>query len=379
MTPDRPLLVVAGEPSGDRAIAAIVRALGARAIGLGGDALAGVGAELVGHVRELSAMGLAELPARAPGIARAIGRLIAAVRRARPAVAILASWSSANAAIGPLLRRAGLRVVWVSPPEVWAWGAGRARRLARAADVLVPTLPFEESIWRAAGADARYLGHPALDAPAVDRPALRRTLGLHRRALAVLPGSRPGEIARMLDAFVGAAVRLDLDARVIAAPSLDRPSRARIAEASAQARIPVVDAPAEQGASALLPAFDVALVASGTASLEAALAGVPPVVAYAMHPLTMRIARRVVTIDRIALPNVLLARAGLAPVFVERLQDEVHPSSLAAAVAATLADPARRAACDAVRGAMSAHGGPWAARVAEVVAELARNGVPARW
>jgi len=336
-------LVVAGEPSGDRTLAAVVRAGGARSFGIGGEALAAAGTDLLAHVRDLSGMGLFELGARVPAIARALGALVARVRKDPPERAVLCSWSSGNARLGAWLRGRGIPVTWISPPEVWAYRAGRLPRLARAADRFVPTLPFEVTLWRAAGADAHYVGHPSLDVSIPESPP-------RLASIAVLPGSRPAEIERLLPRFV-AAIRLlaPLDARVVRAPSLPPRSIALLERCG----LPLVTVDPRVGASGLLPSFDVALVASGTASLEAVVAGVPPVVAYALHPLTFAVARRLVDVSHVALPNVVLARGGRAPAFVERLQGAADPSILAADLRAALADlPRLRAAAATVRAAL---------------------------
>ena len=375
------VLVVAGEASGDRALAAVVRALARRrpidAVGFGGDALAQIGARLVAHVRDVSGLGVFELAGRAPTIARALFRLSAAVKDTRPDVAILASWSAGNARIGARLRKMRVPVVWISPPEVWAWRPERAARLARCADRFVVTLPFEEALWRMAGADATYVGHPALDRDqGPSRDELRKTLEIEgeTRAIAIMPGSRPAEIARLAEPFLRALPLVQaqvgpIAARLVAAPSLPRATHERLRELARTSGVALVDAPAE-GASALLPAFAVALVASGTASLECALAGVPPVVAYRLHPLTMAIARRVVKTAHIALPNVVLTRAGGEAAFRERVQDDATPEAIAAALVETLLDPSAPAACAAVRSAMLAPLGAHAARFDERVAEI---------
>lgn len=336
-------LVVAGEPSGDRTLAAVVRASGARSFGIGGEALAAAGTELLAHVRDLSGIGLFELGARVPAIARALAALVARVRRSPPERAVLCSWSSGNARLGAWLRGRGIPVTWISPPEVWAYRGGRLPRLARAADRFVPTLPFEVALWRSAGADAHYVGHPSLDVPIPERPE-------RLASVAVLPGSRPAEIERLLPRFVTAVRMLaPLDARVVRAPSLPR----RSVELLERCGLPLVTVDPRVGASGLLPSFDVALVASGTASLEAAVAGVPPIVAYALHPLTYAIARRLVDVSHVALPNVVLVRSGQSPVFSERLQDAADPAILAADLRRALADrPRLRAATAAVRAAL---------------------------
>jgi lipid-A-disaccharide synthase len=365
------VLVVAGEPSGDRALAAVIAALAPeQAFGIGGDGLEATGVRLLAHVRDVSGMGLAELAVRAPAIARATAELLREIRASRPTLAILASWSAANARIGSFLRGRGIPVVWVSPPEVWAWGTNRAARLARCADRFVVTLPFEEAIWRAVGADARYLGHPALDVELPSRAAARSALAISddAAALALLPGSRAGEIERLLPLFLQVAHQVKLAARVLLAPSIPRSVHAAARRAADSFGVGVVDAPADRGALALLPAFDAALVASGTASLECALSGVPPVVAYRLHPLTMAIARRLVRTPRIALPNVILGRHA----FPERIQEGATAENLAQDIRAILQDQRAREECAAVASIMREGLPPttWAARVAALVAGL---------
>ncbi len=343
-----PDLVIAGEPSGDRTLAAIVRALGRPAFGIGGDVLAAAGVELVAHARDLSAMGTIEVVRRLPRIAAALRRMFAVIDEKRPRLALLASWSTANGRIAPLLRKRGIKVVWISPPEIWAWRSGRAPRLARSADRLIVTLPFEERLWQEHGADAHYVGHPVLDAMPIVMP---------RAEVAILPGSRESEIRRLLPRMI-AAVR-GRDARVIVAPSL-APSLVSFIESF---RVPTLTA-GEHGAAPLLPSFDVALVASGTASLECAAMGTPPVVAYAASPLTIAVGRRLVRTPHLALPNVLLGRRA----FIELVQDEASPAALAEAVRATLGDPARRAACAEVRTLLGE--GPFAERAAALAMQL---------
>lgn len=347
------VLVVAGESSGDRALAGIVRILGRRSFGMGGDALAREGVDLIAHVRDLGGMGVVEAAGRAPSIAAALGRLAATIARYRPRVALLASWSATNARLAAVLHRAGVRVAWVSPPEIWAWRASRARRIAESVDLLVPTLPFEEALWRAAGGRAEFVGHPVVDVPFAHAP---------RAGLAVLPGSRPSEIARLLPVFVEAARRTGLPASLVLAPSLDEASRAQVLAAG----LPVIEAP--DGASPVLAGFEVALVASGTAALESAAMGTPPVIAYAMHPVSWAIAKRVVDVRHVGLPNVLLDRSGHAAAFPELLQDEATPASLAAAILAV--GPAQHEACRVVRESLGPPG--FAERAAALVERLFR-------
>jgi lipid-A-disaccharide synthase len=330
------LLVVAGEASGDRAAAAVVGRLeGVRAFGLGGPALEATGVELVGDIRASTALGIGEAAVRAGAVLRAWRRIARAVRAARPRAALLVNYSEFNARLAPGLHEAGVRVLWYGAPQVWAWRAHRLQSLRRCVDRMAVVLPFEEPLWQRAGVDAHYVGHPALETTPLDRATARLALRLTplAAAIAILPGSRPHEVRRLLPAMLDAygrvrADRASVDARVLVAPSLDPSTRRWLDAVCADQRIPTFDVDAHAGAVTVLPAFDVALCASGTASLEAALARAVPVVAYRVGLATELTARALVHAPNVALPNVLLGER----VFTELLQREVRPDRLAAAV-----------------------------------------------
>jgi lipid-A-disaccharide synthase len=213
-------------------------------------------------------------------------------------------------------------------------------------------LPFEEALWRRGGVDAHYVGHPALEVPALDRTAARDVLGLTplAAAVAVMPGSRPHEVRSlllpMLDGYETVRVdRASIDARVLLAPSLDPATRAWVREVCAARQLATFDVDPAAGASPVLRAFDAALCASGTASLEAALAHAVPIVAYRVGLVTELTARAFVRTPHVALPNVLLGRRA----FPELLQREACAARIALALADVLD---RRAAlaldCEAV-------------------------------
>ncbi|MBS2020430.1 MAG: hypothetical protein JST00_46665 [Deltaproteobacteria bacterium] len=330
---DRALLVVAGEASGDRAGAAVVAHLrGVNAFGMGGGALEREGVELVADLRETTALGVGEVARRAYGVARAFTKIRSAIAKRRPAAALLVNYTEFNSRLAATLWENGTRVLWYGAPQVWAWRSGRVVPLRRHLDRMAVMLPFEEALWRGFGVDAHYVGHPSLEerrgegAPTLDdaRQRAKEMLGLTLRApaVALLPGSRPHEVRRLLTRMLAAyeTVRHDLasiDARVLLAPSLDPKTRAW-ARATADAyRIDVTDVDARAGMAYTLPAFDAALCASGTASLECALARAIPIVCYRLGLATEPIARALVTTPWIGLPNVLLGR-GAFPELVQR-------------------------------------------------------------
>ena len=337
------LLVVAGEASGDRAGAAVIAHLrrGIRAFGMGGGALATEGVELVADLRDTTALGVAEVARRAFGVARAYALVRAATALRKPVAALLVNYTEFNARLAESLWASGTRVLWYGAPQIWAWRSRRATPLRRHLDRMAVMLPFEEALWRGLGVDAHYVGHPALEERRSDRVAARELLDMTPRAwaVAILPGSRPHEVRRLLVPMLAAYenVRHNLasvDARVLVASSLDPTTRAWVRATAATARVDVVDVDARAGMAYALPAFDAALCASGTASLECVLARAVPVVCYRVGWATELGARALVTTPHIALPNVLLGRAA----FPELLQRHATASRMADALGNVLED-----------------------------------------
>jgi lipid-A-disaccharide synthase len=334
------LLVVAGEASGDRAAAAVVDRLpGVRAFGLGGPSLQGRGVELLDDLRESTALGVGEVGMRAVGVLRSWHRVTRAIRARRPRAALLVNYTEYNALLAPRLQDIGARVLWYGAPQVWAWRPDRAATLRTCVDRMAVMLPFEEPIWRASGLDAHYVGHPALETDALARDAARLSMGMtpYAAAVAILPGSRPHEVKRLLQPMLEGyeivrSDRASVDARVLLAPSLDAATRRWARAACAEQRVEVMDADPRYGATRILRAFDVALCASGTASLEAALARAVPVVAYKVGLTTEIAARALLRTEHIALPNILLGKRA----FAELVQNDVRAQPIADAVADAL-------------------------------------------
>lgn len=330
------LLVVAGEASGDRAAAAVIERLdGVRAFGLGGAALAGAGADLVGDLRASTALGFGEAASRSVAVLRAWRAVVRSVRARRPSAALLVNYTEFNARLARRLHRAGVRVLWYGAPQVWAWRAHRVQGLRPHIDKMALMLPFEEPLWRAAGIDARYVGHPALETTQLDRNTARNALGMtpFAAALAVLPGSRPHEVRRLLVPMLSAydrvrSDRASVDAQVLLAASLDDETRAWARAVAAARRVPTFDVNPCGGAIGVLRAFDVALCASGTVTLEAALARAIPIVTYRVGLATELVARLFVRTPHVALPNVLLRRRA----FTELLQRDVRSHRIADAL-----------------------------------------------
>ena len=387
---DDRLLIVAGEASGDAHAARLVRALrgtrGVRLAGAGGPALRAEGVETVVDMAELSVLGFSAVLRRLPSLWRSLRRLRDASRRLRPRAAILVDSPGFNFRLGPWLHARGVRVFYYIAPQVWAWHAERAREMARWVDRLAVVFPFEEPLFRDAGVDATFVGHPLLEglAPELDGDAFRAELGVEpgRRLLGLLPGSRPQEIRMHVPALLEAAGRLvrdrpDVVAVLPLAPGLTPEavagwSGARLA-AGSDGRLRLRGAAAEArlvcGRTRSVMAHSTACaVASGTATLETALFATPLVVVYRVGALNYWIARRLVRLPHIGLPNIV-AGAEVAP---ELVQDACSPERLSTALAPWLDDPGARAgASQALRVVRSRLGEPGAsARAARLVEGL---------
>jgi lipid-A-disaccharide synthase len=360
------LLVVAGEASGDRAAAGVVTLLGgARAFGLGGAALAGAGVEILADLRASTALGIGETAARIGAVVRAWRRVVRGVAARRPKAALLVNYTEFNARLAPRLHANGVRVLWYGAPQVWAWRAGRAHALGPSIDRMAVMLPFEEPLWRAAGVEARYVGHPALETRVLPRAEARARLGMtpFAEGVAILPGSRPHEVRSLLEPMIAAyeqvrADRASVDARVLVASSLDAETRSWTRAVCEARQVPRADVDPREGAGALLGAFDAALCASGTVTLEAALARAVPVIAYRAGRATALAARLLLRGPHVGLPNILLQRRA----FTELLQGNARADRIADALADALD---RRgsllAACDEVAAMMGGQHHPSAA------------------
>lgn len=367
------ILLLAGEASGDLHGAHLARALRARfpdceLLGTGGEGMATEGVELLAELDDLAVMGFVEVLSRLPFFWKLERRVRAILRSGRVDLVIPIDYPGFNLRITEAAHRAGVPVLFFIAPQVWAWKAGRAARLARAADRIAVILPFEAEIFRAEGGRARYVGHPLLDRSekVPDRDTFCRRWGLDpdRPILALFPGSRAQELDRLLDPFLEAARRLaashaGLQVGIARAPGVK-------VELSG-----VEDIPEVADGRGLLRHSRAALVKSGTGTLEAALEGTPFVVAYRTHPLTFWLARRIVRVGHVALAN-LVAGARVVP---ELLQDEVTPDRLVEEIEPLLEDtPARREMKAALALIRERLGEPGAAtRVAAMAEEILRE------
>ncbi|MGR8918498.1 MAG: lipid-A-disaccharide synthase [Gammaproteobacteria bacterium] len=337
--------VVAGEASGDRLGAALIEALreaepDARFFGMAGPAMIDAGCEAAAHIDELSVMGLVEVLKSYPRLRRLRDGLVATFLRRRPDVVVGIDVPDFNLGLERRLRRGGIRTVHYVCPQAWAWREGRARRLAESADRLLALLPFEPEFFRRHGVETEFVGHPLADRIALepDRRAARAALGIDAGGplVALMPGSRGQEIDRLLGPFVAAA-RLIRETQPQARFAVGVAREADLGRVSAG--LGELPATVRVGASsAILGAADVALLASGTVTLEALFCATPMVVGYRLAAPSYHIIRSMVSIPHVALPNILAGRE-LVP---ELIQNDMTPAALAQAALAWLADAARR-------------------------------------
>lgn len=334
MSPSPQILVVAGEASGDAHASELVAALKARRpdltfFGMGGSRLAAQGVELLYGAHEVSVMGITEVLPKIPRILQVMGGLARAAAERRPACAILVDIPDFNLRLAARLKKLGIPVAYYVSPMIWAWRRGRVKTIAKLVDRMLCILPFEEDFYREAGVAARYVGSPVVEqmpAPA-STTTFRQKLGLpvETPTLALLPGSRMSEIRRILPAMVGAAKQLvaerpGLQVVVPVAPTIPREEIVSRFEGSGVQPVLV-----EGRAPEVVGASDAAIVASGTAALEAGLMQRPFVVVYRVSLVTYLVGRMMLKVAHVALVNLLAGRR----VVPELLQGDMTPERIA--------------------------------------------------
>jgi lipid-A-disaccharide synthase len=292
-------------------------------------------------------------------------------RSGQVAAVVLVDYPDFNMLVAAAASRAGVPVLYYITPQVWAWRAGRLDKLARTVTCAAVILPFEEPLLRKHGIPVSFVGHPLLDrvAPAQDRAATLKRHGLpaHARLLTLLPGSRRGEVRYLLRPMVEAARVLAADhgltAVIALAPTLT------LAQLRDEGRVNLDGIRViEDDTYSMVAASELALAASGTATLETAMLGCPMVVAYKMSPVTYAFARILVRgVDFIAMPNILAGRE----VVPELIQGQVNARNLVRAAENLMVEPLRTETRDALLALRARLGEPGAAaRVAVIALEM---------
>jgi len=367
----RTLLVIAGEDSGDLHGAELLRELklrepGLRIIGVGGPRMTPFLDRKLADVKDLAVVGFIEVIRHLPRLNRLFKEILAAAREESVSAALLIDYPGFNLRLAKALRRQqpGVKLHQYVCPQVWAWKKGRIPDLGRTLDTLYCLFDFEPELFRGYPVDARFVGHPLVEVvkPECDRAAFFVETGLDptKPLVALLPGSRKGEIQRLLPPMAELARRWrqerpEVQWALPVAPTLD-PAFVRAHLGGAPITL------VQDRTYAARAYADAALVASGTATLETALLGTPFAIVYRLNALTYQLARRIVKVPHFGLANVVAGRE----VAVELLQAEVNPERLGAELSRLLEpETARRVRAELgdVRGHLGEPGA--AGRVAE--------------
>ena len=366
--PDPPmnLLVSAGEASGDLHGARLLAALrdlrpGTQAFGMGGERLVSAGLDPVARSEALSVVGISEAIEKVPGVLRALSALDAAAAERRPDGAVLIDCPDFHNFLSRRLRRRGIPLIYYVSPQVWAWRRWRARTIAGRARRIITLFPFETEIYRRLGADAEWAGHPLVEDVQEGLSAPSPLPPKTRRRLALLPGSRPGEVERHWPVLSEAAVRLSrrLDLEVVAVRA--RGLEESLFAGAAERGIAVISG----GFHPALASADLAIVASGTATLETALCGAPMIVVYRTSAVSHAIAKALVRLPWIALVNIV-AGGSIVP---ELIQERLTVENLERDAEALFGSPERLAAMKSSLARVARELGPpgASARAAELV------------
>ncbi len=370
------IMIVAGEASGDLHGADLAREILSRdpaceLFGIAGARMRAAGVHALVEMEQIHGLGLSELAATIGRTVRAFLQLRRIIRKQPPDLLILIDYAEFNLILSGVAKRAGVKVLYYITPQVWAWRRGRVRKLSDRAEHLAVVLPFEKEVFAKSGNRVSFVGHPLLDRVRADSSRAqilqRHSLPANARLIALLPGSRHAEVRAMLPGFARAAHILSQDHEltpVLAlAPTL---SSDRIAS---EFREDLGGIRVIQGDTySIIAASEVALVASGTATLETALLGCPMVIAYKVSLLTYVLGRMLITgVDFIGMPNILAGRR----IVPELIQGEMTAKNLVRAAEPLLTATIRSQTVSELARLRSMLGEPGAAaRVAALALEI---------
>lgn len=370
------ILISCGEPSGDLYAAALLDELRrldptTRAWGFGGERLEKAGCELVGHYEGLTVTGLSEALRVLPRSLDMYRRLVARSDRARPDLLVAIDFPDFNFRLARALKRRGVPVVYYVSPQVWAWRRGRLKTMKAIADRVLVIFPFEEPLYRQAGIPVDFVGHPLLDLARATEPRDRvlSSLGLAPTAptIGFLPGSRPNEVRRILPDLVRAIPLIRRQAPAAQFVIARAPNLAADLFEDSETGVQGL-AVVEGRTDDVLAASDLVVTASGTATIQTAIHGVPMVVVYRLSSMTYRLGKPFVHVTNYAMVNLVEGHA----VVPELIQHDFTPEAVAAEAVSLLRDKARadrmRADLRTVREKLGTNGA--SARAAEAVLKI---------
>jgi len=370
--PGPKILFLAGEASGDHHAAALIREIRRRApkalcFGLGGPAMQAAGLRLDYDLASHSVIGFVEVLKHLPALRRAEALALALLKSEKPDLVLSVDYPGFNLRFAEQAHARGFKACHYISPQVWAWKAGRPRKMARYLDKVLVTFPFEKALYDKVGLPAAFVGNPLMDAvrPKALPAAVRKSRGWGRGPLVgLLPGSRPQEVASLLPPMLATARlmakhRPGLRFLLFKAPNLGSEHfscHLQGLQGLQGLDLELVEARAGEDPYALRRCCQLALVASGTATLETAILGVPMLILYRINPLTYQIGKRLIKLPYIGLANVVAGRK-VAPEFI---QGALQPSAMAREALALLDDPMPQR--KALAAAVKTLGGPGAAR-----------------
>jgi len=375
------LLLSCGEASGDLYAGALTREIvalapGAIVSGLGGPQFIAAGGRPIADYRGLAVTGLTEALSKIPRLLGTLRRLVDWARTERPDVLVVIDFPDFNFPLARRVKRLGIPIVYYISPQLWAWRPGRMKTMREIADRVLVIFPFEEAIYRAAEVPVEFVGHPLIDLAATPRTRqdfLRaHALSPAAPTVAILPGSRPNEVARILPELVAAATlirarRPDAQFVVARAPNLDD----RLFEVTGGPG-PHAMVMVEGETDDVLASADVAVTASGTATVQAALHDTPMVIVYRLSPASYFLGRWLVKLDTFGMVN-LIAGEKIVP---ELIQSAFTPEAVANEAISILTDRARAAHIrDGLARVRERLGGPGASRrAAEAILRVIETG-----
>ena len=338
------IMIVAGEPSGDLQASRVVAQLKELApdltlLGMGGDLMEEAGVELIYHIRDSAVMGIGEVFTTIPAFLKKRKHLKHLIRTKHPDAVVLVDFGDFNMPLARFAYRLGILVIYYIPPKAWAWRPNRAKKIAKTTTAVASIFPFAAEFYRKAGANVEFVGHPLLDFARTDLSCAeaRRALGLDADCpvLGLMPGSRCREVERILPVMLAVADQIyqavpDCQFVLPLAPGIDL---------AALPEMPLVNVVTGRVYEAMR-ASDLMLIASGTATLEAACLETPMIVVYKMSGLSWHILRALVKLELSGLPNVIAGRE----IVPELLQDQVEAERITPIALELLQNPKKREA-----------------------------------
>ncbi len=340
------IMIVAGEASGDLHGGNLVRAIrridpAIRFYGVGGRNLKEAGVELQADSADMAVVGLTEVVSKLGMILKVMSQLKASMKKDKPDLVILIDYPDFNLPLAKAAKKYGIKVFYYISPQVWAWRKGRIGQIKKTVDKIAVILPFEASLYNEAGINAEFVGHPLLDVVGTkySRKEAMLKFGLKEGVVTVgiLPGSRQSEVTRLLPVMLKAAEIIEKKLKPVqfVLPIADTLDIAFVSQIISQypIRVEVI----RDEVYDVIASADIAMVASGTATLETALMGTPMVIIYKVSAPSYYVGKMVINVDHIGLVNIIAGKT----VVPELIQDEASPEKIAAMVMDIITDRKR--------------------------------------